>query len=68
MAVTRLTDCTAIELALANDPGLLAEEYDVQAQRLAGNFPQALSHLAVVKTALLLSGTAKGHRSARRHA
>ncbi|MCX5542046.1 hypothetical protein M3A49_21450 [Paraburkholderia sp. CNPSo 3076] len=52
-------------LAVANDVGLLAEEYDVGAQRLAGNFPQALSHLAVVKTAMLLSGSAKGHRRAR---
>jgi GH15 family glucan-1,4-alpha-glucosidase len=43
-------------LATANDLGLIAEEYDVTAQRLAGNFPQALTHLAVVQTALLLSG------------
>ncbi|SDE45042.1 glycoside hydrolase family 15 protein [Paraburkholderia lycopersici] len=49
-------------LAVANDVGLLAEEYDVRTGTLAGNFPQALSHLAVVKTALLLSGSAKGHR------
>ncbi|PVX61395.1 glycoside hydrolase family 15 protein [Paraburkholderia unamae] len=50
-------------LAVANDVGLFAEEYDVRARTLAGNFPQALSHLAVVKTALLLSGSTKGHRS-----
>jgi GH15 family glucan-1,4-alpha-glucosidase len=43
-------------LAVANDLGLLAEEYDVRARRLAGNFPQALSHLAVVRTALRFSG------------
>ncbi|MCG5072324.1 glycoside hydrolase family 15 protein [Paraburkholderia tagetis] len=54
-------------LAVANDLGLLAEEYDVQERRLAGNFPQALTHMAVVKTALLLSGTAKRHRSAAAH-
>jgi GH15 family glucan-1,4-alpha-glucosidase len=42
-------------LAVANDLGLLAEEYDVRAKRLAGNFPQALSHLAVVRTALRFS-------------
>jgi GH15 family glucan-1,4-alpha-glucosidase len=35
-----------------NDLGLLAEEYDSRAGRLAGNFPQALSHLALVRTAL----------------
>ncbi|WP_343668285.1 glycoside hydrolase family 15 protein [Paraburkholderia heleia] len=52
-------------LAVANDVGLLAEEYDVRNRRLAGNFPQALSHLAVVKTAMLLSGSAQGHRRAR---
>ena len=52
-------------LAVANDLGLLSEEYDTREQRLAGNFPQVLTHLAVVKTALLLSGTAQGHRSAR---
>ena len=43
-------------LAVANDVGLLAEEYDVPARCLTGNFPQALTHLAVVNTALGLSG------------
>lgn len=36
---------------LCNDVGLLAEEYDPAAGRLAGNFPQALSHIALVNTA-----------------
>lgn len=54
-------------LAVANDLGLPAEEYDVRARCLMGNFPQALTHMAVVKTALLLSGTAKRHRSAAAH-
>lgn len=40
--------------ALANDVGLLAEEYDVAAGRMAGNFPQAFSHLALVHAALAL--------------
>ncbi len=44
-------------LAVANDLGLLAEEYNVPGKHQAGNFPQALSHLAVVSTALRLSGT-----------
>ncbi len=43
-------------LGLRNDVGLLAEEYDPQAFRLAGNFPQAFSHLALVNSAFLLAG------------
>jgi GH15 family glucan-1,4-alpha-glucosidase len=38
-------------LALRNDVGLLAEEYDGRAGRLVGNFPQAFSHIALVNTA-----------------
>ena len=41
-------------LALCNDVGLLAEEYDPAAQRLVGNFPQAFSHVALVHTGLNL--------------
>ena len=43
-------------LAVANDLGLLSEEFNVPAKHLAGNFPQALTHLAVINTALNLSG------------
>lgn len=43
-------------LAVSNDPGLFAEEYNVAGRHLAGNFPQALTHQAVVNTALALSG------------
>ncbi|MFB9122669.1 glycoside hydrolase family 15 protein [Paraburkholderia dipogonis] len=43
-------------LDVANDLGLLAEEYNVPGRHLAGNFPQALTHLAIVNTALALSG------------
>ncbi|MDX6674838.1 MAG: hypothetical protein QOH11_2256 [Solirubrobacteraceae bacterium] len=43
-------------LALRNDLGLLAEEYDVDAKRQIGNFPQAFSHLALVTSAQILGG------------
>lgn len=42
-------------VGLANDVGLLAEEYDPTSGRMLGNFPQALSHVALVNTALNLS-------------
>ncbi len=42
-------------LALRNDVGLLAEEYDPGAGRQLGNFPQAFSHIHLVRTALALS-------------
>ncbi|WP_336493050.1 glycoside hydrolase family 15 protein, partial [Methylobacterium nigriterrae] len=38
-------------LALRNDLGLLAEEYDTISKRLLGNFPQAFSHIGLVNTA-----------------
>jgi GH15 family glucan-1,4-alpha-glucosidase len=41
-------------LSLANDVGLLAEEYDPVGHRQLGNFPQAFSHLALINTALNL--------------
>jgi len=41
-------------LALRNDLGLLSEEYDTKAALQVGNFPQAFSHLALVRTALSL--------------
>jgi GH15 family glucan-1,4-alpha-glucosidase len=43
-------------LSVRNDVGLLSEEYDLHTRRLTGNFPQTLSHLALVTTALGLSG------------
>ncbi|MFJ8307438.1 MULTISPECIES: glycoside hydrolase family 15 protein [unclassified Streptomyces] len=41
-------------LALRNDVGLLAEEYDPVAGRQLGNFPQAFSHIGLVATACAL--------------
>ena len=41
-------------VALANDVGLLSEEYDPVENRMVGNFPQAFSHLALVQAALHL--------------
>jgi len=38
-------------LALRNDVGLLAEEYDPRSGRQLGNFPQAFSHVALINTA-----------------
>ena len=38
-------------LAIRNDVGLLAEEYDLDAGRQLGNFPQAFSHVCLVNTA-----------------
>ena len=46
-------------LALRNDVGLLAEEYDTHKCRQVGNFPQAFSHVAIVNTAHNLSRAAK---------
>jgi GH15 family glucan-1,4-alpha-glucosidase len=64
-----LADCRAMQgrqddarrlldrvLSLRNDVGLLSEMYHPGLRRLIGNFPQALSHLALVNTALGLSG------------
>ncbi|HEY6578195.1 MAG TPA: glycoside hydrolase family 15 protein, partial [Rhizomicrobium sp.] len=39
---------------LANDVGLLAEEYDPRAKRMLGNFPQAFSHVALVNSGINL--------------
>jgi GH15 family glucan-1,4-alpha-glucosidase len=44
-------------VALRNDVGLLAEEYDPVSQRMLGNFPQAFSHLGLVNTAFHLNET-----------
>ena len=69
-AVTRPAPCSSGLLALRNDVGLLAEEYDPQAGRQVGNFPQAFSHVALVSTAGNLTRATKpaeqrsGHQAA----
>jgi GH15 family glucan-1,4-alpha-glucosidase len=46
-------------LSLRNDLGLLAEEYDPNAGRQLGNFPQAFSHVPLIMAALILDESAK---------
>jgi GH15 family glucan-1,4-alpha-glucosidase len=46
-------------VAIANDLGLLSEEYDTVARRQTGNFPQALTHIALVNTAHNISDARK---------
>jgi GH15 family glucan-1,4-alpha-glucosidase len=54
-------------IGVANDVGLLSEEYDPSARRLVGNFPQALTHLSLVNSAINLSPQrgASHHRAER---
>jgi GH15 family glucan-1,4-alpha-glucosidase len=57
--IGRRADATAMFeqlLALRNDVGLLSEEYDPIGKRQLGNFPQALSHIALVHSAFAISG------------
>ncbi|MBH1936548.1 glycoside hydrolase family 15 protein [Streptomyces sp. AV19] len=44
-------------LALRNDLGLLAEEWDPHLKRQVGNFPQAFSHVPLIDTALRLTAS-----------
>ena len=50
-ASTRRARCSSGCVGLANDLGLLAEEYDVGRRRQVGNFPQAFSHLTLILAA-----------------
>ncbi len=49
-------------LALRNDVGLLSEEWDTKRRRMTGNFPQALSHIALAHAAAAMSGAWKPDR------
>ena len=42
-------------VSAAGELGLLSEEYDTNSKRLNGNFPQALSHLALISAVLALA-------------
>ncbi len=60
----RIDEATALFerlLAISNDVGLLAEEYDPVAKRQLGNFPQAFSHVAMINSALALTRPAAGN-------
>ena len=57
-------DLMARVVEMANDLGLLSEEYDVANARQAGNTPQALSHLSLIRAADALAG--HGGRAAHR--
>lgn len=55
----READATALMdrlVGFTNDLGLLAEEYDASTNAQIGNFPQAFSHLALVRAADALTG------------
>ncbi len=47
----RATELFERVVALCNDVGLLSEEYDAEAQRMLGNFPQAFSHIGLINAA-----------------
>jgi GH15 family glucan-1,4-alpha-glucosidase len=55
-------------LGLRNELGLIAEEYDHDAQRLVGNFPQALTHVGLVNSAYNLDRARRARASAMRSA
>jgi GH15 family glucan-1,4-alpha-glucosidase len=50
-------------IALLNDVGLVSEEYDVGGQRMAGNFPQAFSHLTLIDAAYAIAEAEQGRDS-----
>jgi len=55
-------------LALRNDVGLLAEEYDPRLRRFVGNFPQALTHVGLVTSAYNLDRARRARAKAMRSA
>ena len=55
-------------IALRNDVGLLAEEYNPHTRRFLGNFPQAFSHVALVSTGMNLEPLATSEHPAEQRA
>ncbi|RBP67159.1 GH15 family glucan-1,4-alpha-glucosidase [Brevibacterium sanguinis] len=51
-------------VGFATDLGLLAEEYDEAGGRLAGNFPQAFSHLGLIRAVDAVTGVDRSPRTA----
>ncbi|VEH05801.1 glycoside hydrolase family 15 protein [Corynebacterium kutscheri] len=63
----RLTDAEQrmeLMLSVVNDLGLIAEEYDPVQKRLAGNFPQAFSHLSLIRAADAIAVARAGRSTA----
>jgi GH15 family glucan-1,4-alpha-glucosidase len=65
-ASERLDEATALMdrlVALRNDVGLLSEQYDVTSGTQTGNTPQALSHLALLRSADAIATARTGRPS-----